>query len=358
MKYISYSLFFTLLLVLNGCDSYRIYSMDVLRPAMASPSSMNGKLLLINNIVPQPENVGQYYMGLNKEGSDTSYTISCSVDSFVDLLQGYITARVKTEGVVSSVETVSLLNNRIGKKRGSTAYFKIDSLDNKQRSQLRNLSNAALWASLDGLLVESLESCGQQDNVFPQMRIVFVRTFWRVYDATSDSLLLAFKRRDSLVWKTEGSAPGVAERPLPTLKETLPEITDFVAGEVYRALTPYWEPVERFYYVTGNVQLELAGDEVKAGRWDEAAVYWEQAYEHARALNAFKAAVNLMLYHEKDGDVPGAITWAERANDAGKRSFFPPVEYEWQAFKAWEKALHLRLEEMGRLNRYIGGIVK
>jgi len=358
MKCISYSLFFTILLVLSGCESYRTYSMEVLRPAMVTPSGMNGRILLINNCIPQPANVGQYYMGLNKEGRDTSYTIPCRVDSFVDLLQGYIAARIESEGVITNTETVSVTKNGIGKKLGSAAFLRIDSLDTRQRLQLKRLTNASLWASLDGLLVESLESCGQQDTLFPQMRMVFVRTFWRVYDATSDSLLVTFKHRDSLMWNTIGTAPGVTKKPLPSLKVTLPEIADFVAGEVYRVFTPYWESIERFYYVTGNLQLKLGYDEVKAGNWDKAALYWQHAYTYGTGLDSYRASVNMMLLHESRGELLEALAWAERANVACKRSFFPPVAYELQAFKAWEQALRIRLEELERVNRFLDESVR
>lgn len=123
MKWITCSLVFVILLVLNGCSSYRTYTMEILRPPIASPSTTNGRLLLINNIVSQPDGVGHYYVGLNKDRMDTSYTVPCKVDTFVDLLFGYITARVESEEVVKSVEKMSLTEKGIGKKRAQRLTF-------------------------------------------------------------------------------------------------------------------------------------------------------------------------------------------------------------------------------------------
>lgn len=358
MKRVGCPFVLVILLALNSCVSYRNSSMEVLRPPVTYSSTANGKLLLINNCIPQPPYAGQFFAGLNSEGRDTSYTISCEVDTFVDLLQGYITARIKSEGVLRSVDTVTVSSNGIGKKVGSKAYLRIDSLDDSQRAQLRKLYDASCWVCLDGLLVESVASQRNDGEKYPQMRRVFVRTFWRVYDASTDSLLLAFKQRDSLTWRTTGLVLGVMDKSMPTLKETLPEIADYVAGNIYRVFTPYWESIERFYYVSGNLQLKLGGDEVVAGNWDGAAVYWKNAYEKGNGLNQFRASVNMMLYNERVGNVQEALVWAERAKEANDRSIFHVPIFELDAFKAWKKDLLYRQKEMELLKPYLGGFVE
>lgn len=181
-----------------------------------------------------------------------------------------------------------------------------------------------------------------------------------MYDRTKDSLLLAFQRRDSLVWKVRGAAPGVTEKPMPSLESTLPEIADYVAGEVYRVMTPYWEPIERFYYISGNLQFKLGADEVMAGNWDKATDFWQYAYDKGKGKgqNSFRASVNMMLYNEKLGNVLEALVWAKRASSAYKMSIYTPYDYEWLAFNAWHEALRFRLEEMEVLNRYLGGFVR
>lgn len=361
MKKVHMAMVGCVLLVLSACTTYRTYTLEVLRPAMVTPSSVNDKILFINNAIPQPAEMGQYYMGLNKEGRDTTYSIPCNVDSFVDLLMFYMTARIEKEGLIKSVETLSAKEEGISSKTraGRNAYGRIDSLDRKQRDYFSKKTNASIMASLDGLVLESLESCEQAEDLsFPLKRWVFVRSFWSVYNRSNDSLLVHFQRRDSLYWKFSGKVPGVTDKPILSLALTLPEIAYLVAGEVYRVFTPYWEPIERFYYISGNIQLKLAADEVRVGHWDKAADYWQYTYKNGAGMNPFRASVNMMLYCEQNGDVDGALMWAKRAEVASKHEILSPAYNDWLAFKAWYRDLTLRKEEMKRIIPYLGGIVR
>ena len=360
MKKVHLTLMGCVLLMLSACTTYRNYTFEVLRPALVTPSSVNDKILFINNAIPQPAELGQYYMGLNKEGRDTTYSIPCRVDSFVDLLMSYMTSRIVNEGLVKSVETLSAKDEGVSSKTrdGRNAYGRIDSLDSRQRAYFSKKTKASMMASLDGLALESLESCEQESGTFPLKRWVFVRSFWSVYNRSNDSLLVYFQRRDSLYWNVPLTVPGETDKRMPSLSSTLPEIADFVAGEVYRVFTPYWERVERFYYIAGNIQLKLAADEVRMGDWDKAAEYWQYTYKNGAGMNPFRASVNMMLYCEQNGDVDGALMWAKRAEVASKHEILSPAYYDWNAFKAWYRDLTLRQEEMKRIIPYLGGIVR
>lgn len=344
------------LLVLYACTSYRNYTMEVLRPGLVTPTTINDKLIFVNNTIPQPAEIGQYYMGLDHYGMDTTYNIPCRVDTFFDLLVNYLTIRIEKEGLIKSVEKLSVKDEGISNKvkNQQDAYLRVGSLDKKQRSHISKQTTASMMASLDGLLLESLESCEQESGTFPMKRWVFVRSVWSVYDTKKDSLLDQFQRRDSLYWSVPGStAPRLTIKPMPSLESTLPEIADYVAGEVYHMFTPYWQPIERFYYITGNMQLKLAADEVRVGNWDVAADYWQYVYKSGSGLNPYRASVNMMLYCERNGDVPGALMWANRADIASRHDILTPSYEENVAFNAWYRDLTLRQEEMKRIIPYL-----
>jgi hypothetical protein len=356
MKKVHVAVVGCVLLVLSACSTYRTYTMEVLRPAMVTPTTVSDKMLFINNTVSQPADVGHYYMGLNIEGRDTTYSIPTNVDTFVVLLKRFMAARIEKEGLIKSIEAFSALEEGISSKSrfGRNAYGRIDSLDSKQRAYFNKKTKVSILASLDGLLLESLEACVQEfDNSYPLKRWVFVRSFWTVFDGANDSLLVKFQRRDSLYWMVQGTAPGMTNKPLPSLESTLPELAEFLAGEVYRVFTPYWERIERFYYISGNIQLKLAADEMRVGNWDKAAEYWQYTYKNGAGLNPFKASVNMMLYCESHGDVDGALVWAKRAEVASKHDILSPAYYDWIAFKAWYRDLTLRQEEMERIIPYL-----
>lgn len=350
-----------LLVVLSGCVTSRSYTMELLQPPLVIPSTIHGEIVLVNNTILQPETVGHYRTRFNKTGDDSVYSIPYRVDTFVNLLLDYSSVRIKTEAFYTQINTVSTNNTGIGKKIGK-AYLLGDSLNKTQRMSLKkNSSNTSLLLSLDGLLLESMEyeNRDKLDSLLlNKKRVVYVHTVWRAYDGVKDSLLLKYVRSDSLVWKTGYTRLGKALKQLPSIESTLPEIADFVAGEVYKLVSPYWEQVKRGYYVDGGAQFKMGADEVSMGNWEKAAEHWQYAYEKGRALNPYRAAQNMMLYCERKGDFQGAYVWAQRAEVAAHSGLYSPNAYEYGEFRKRYEEIVLRLGELERLKPFLGGDVK
>ncbi len=314
--------------------------------------------MLINNAAIQPASVGHFFDGLNASGRDTSYSPELSIDTLPGLLFNFLSSRIKSEGFYPVVDVAIPTHEGFGNEQEPDAFLRLEALDKAQRERLRRYSRASVWASLDGFMMQTQSGTKLKESTYVSTRDVFVRTFWRVYDASSDSLLKAFQHRDTLYWEVMGDDPGATFDALPAFKSTLAEIADYVADDVFRILTPYWEPIERLYYVTGNVQLKLAGDDVKADRWDAAAELWQDTYEKGSNLNRFRAAVNMSLYNEKDGNNREALKWVQHAKEAYNKVTIVQSEYERDYLNALERSLRVRIQEMERQGVGYGGFVE
>ncbi len=71
--------------------------------------------------------------------------------------------------------------------------------------------------------------------------------------------------------------------------------------------------VQRKYYKSGNDQMKIAGRKAHLGSWDEASATWQQVVQNGDKKNAGRAAFNLALVSEMQGDVTQAQTWISKA---------------------------------------------
>jgi len=88
----------------------------------------------------------------------------------------------------------------------------------------------------------------------------------------------------------------------------------FDAGINYgRRISTTQLEVTRKYFRTGNDQMKAAGRKAHLGNWQEAAEAWQQVVQNGDRKNAGRAAYNLALVSEMQGDLPQAQTWIGKA---------------------------------------------
>jgi len=88
----------------------------------------------------------------------------------------------------------------------------------------------------------------------------------------------------------------------------------FDAGINYgRRISTTQMEVARKYFRTGNDQMKAAGRKAHLGNWQEAAETWQQIVQNGDRKNAGRAAYNLALASEMQGDLPQAQVWISKA---------------------------------------------
>jgi hypothetical protein len=138
-----------------------------------------------------------------------------------------------------------------------------------------------------------------------------VKTGWRIYDPASHSVLDQYIICRDLA--TQGGSIFATGAAMLTRKEEVIKAGNY-AGEDYASrIIPYSIRVSRFYYVRGNASFHLAKRMAQAGDWDAAGKLWAQNTNSPSRKVAGRACYNMAIISEINGDLNGALTWAQKS---------------------------------------------
>jgi hypothetical protein len=140
-----------------------------------------------------------------------------------------------------------------------------------------------------------------------------VRTGWRIYDPTSHNILDEYVLSRNLATRTRLLDPVGTGTAIASRKEAVKQ-AGIDAGQVYASrIVPYSIRVSRFYYVRGNGNFTIAKRMAQTGNWDGAGKIWQQETNNSSRKAAGRACYNMAIIAEINGDVDGAIQWAQKA---------------------------------------------
>lgn len=118
--------------------------------------------------------------------------------------------------------------------------------------------------------------------------------------------------RDTLCWNLHDSHL--------TERRIVEDASAYAASLSVKYLIPQWKAEERFYYSGGDVAMRDAAVYVQENRWDEAFQLWKQEYDASKAQSKkrMRAALNIALYYEMQGNIPEALKYAQEAMETAK----------------------------------------
>jgi hypothetical protein len=239
---------------------------------------------------------------------------------------------LQTEGARSSVDG---LTNELTKTGRFTTVKSLDKLDLRSYGagvfpstlpwdsvdKICRQSNSDLLFSLELFDAESNVGIGagpaairtalgnipaitQQVNMNTQ-----VKTGWRIYDPSSRTILDEYVLSRNLSFQTRGFDPSSIVGRKEAVKDAGTN-----AGQAYASrIVPYSIRVSRFYYVRGNGNFTIATRMARTGNWDGAGKIWQQETNNSSRKAAGRACYNMGIISEINGDLDGAIQWAQKA---------------------------------------------
>ncbi len=140
-----------------------------------------------------------------------------------------------------------------------------------------------------------------------------VKTGWRIYDPASRTILDEWALSKELAWSGSALNPVAAANAIAGRKEAVKQV-GAQAGQAYAyRIVPYSVRVSRYYYIKGDASFSLATRMARTGNWDGAAKIWQQATNNASSKVAGRACYNMAIISEINGDLDGAIQWAQKA---------------------------------------------
>lgn len=140
-----------------------------------------------------------------------------------------------------------------------------------------------------------------------------VKTGWRIYDPAAHNILDEYVLSRNMVTRTRLLDPVGTGTAIASRKEAVKQAGND-AGQVYASrIVPYSIRVSRYYYVRGNGNFIVAKRMAQTGNWDGAGKIWQQETNNPSRKAAGRACYNMAIIMEINGDVDGAIQWAQKA---------------------------------------------
>ncbi|HLN19871.1 MAG TPA: DUF6340 family protein [Bacteroidales bacterium] len=140
-----------------------------------------------------------------------------------------------------------------------------------------------------------------------------VKTGWRIYDPKAKAILDEFIYDESVVYHGRGINPVVAAAGLIGRKEAVKEVGNKAGHGYALRLIPIYTRVYRDYYVKGSDNFKIAKRKAQMGKWDEAADYWNKELDNPKMKIAGRAAYNMAIINEINGNLDEAIGWAQKS---------------------------------------------
>lgn len=174
-----------------------------------------------------------------------------------------------------------------------------------------------------------------------------VHTGWRIYDPSTQTIIDEWRVRQNNTSSAKGISTYDAESALPQYSSIVGELAR-KNGEIYGLrIAPIAIIVSRFFYTGGDPGLKDAQSFVTAQNYSEAVKIWEEVYRSAEKPKIRgRAAHNIAVACEMDGQLDKAIDWANKAVEAGNKN----SKYYLQTLnqrKVNDEKVKLQMDSMG-----------
>ena len=140
-----------------------------------------------------------------------------------------------------------------------------------------------------------------------------VKTGWRIYDPAGKMILDEYIYDESVVFHGKGINPLLAAAALVGRKEAVNEVSNKAGHGYALRIIPFEIRVMRDYYVKGTDNFKIAKRKAQMGKWDEAGELWKIETANPNMKIAGRAAYNMAIINEINGDVESALKWAQKS---------------------------------------------
>ncbi|MBC7694207.1 MAG: hypothetical protein H7141_02045 [Burkholderiales bacterium] len=171
--------------------------------------------------------------------------------------------------------------------------------------------------------------------------ITTVRNGWRIYDPSHQLILDEFPMMDELI-VTAGWVNIVnLQEAMLTRKDAIKKSSYKMAHSYAYRTIPRTRTLTREYYVRGTDNFKMATRKVKTGNWSGAGELWLMETKSSKKMIAGRAAYNMAILSEINGDIENAISWAKKAYE----------DYNNNLALIYVSILKKRLEQNGQRNQ-------
>jgi len=150
---------------------------------------------------------------------------------------------------------------------------------------------------------------GSSGNVYSANTDIGYNAQWRLYRSGNHAGAYRFQVMDSIFWQASSHS-------LPDLYEQMPRTKEALTGggiasglKMAAYISPNWQNQLRYYFITGNKEIDAATAYLKENKWEETAEIWSKFASVKSKRIRSQVEFNLALAAEMNGNLDLAIEW-------------------------------------------------
>lgn len=301
-----------LVLLLTGCSSVKELYIETYNPAEITYPDHITRILIVNNTVAQPPDVGYelYILGEQKD------TCRADADS-----AAWDAARTLGKAIVESNYFDDVLLYHFP-TRGDDTFLADGKMTAEKVRELCQETGTDAIISFDRLLFNMRKDVDALSDGFLQGKIkVEVGGIVRTYLPDRTIPLASVVVNDSLVFSEFASDINILNAFLPSPEDALRTMGSYIGATLYSTFVPYWDEERRWYYTGAGSRWKEASAYASSGKWAEALGSWSTLYTKSTNKKArARLASNQALAEEMLGRLDKAEQWAATAWDLFKET--------------------------------------
>ena len=320
--------------------------METYEPAQVTLPSNVLRVVVVNNVVEQPENIGH---NLRLLGSTNLYRDQASSDSIAIFYTEALAQFIDEEDYFLDV---AYYNRPL---RSDEDFLSESLLPPDDMNKIRIETGANAIISLDRLIIETekkeLFRQRYQDYTFCDLKGKIESTL-RIYLPTMDGKIPVIKYSDSLSWEgfDIGDNRAYSEMVLPSREEAMKILAVRAAEKMSYLFAPHWKRQDRWYYTMSSSLMRKGEAFAEKTDWPNAISNWETFFNsRSNKVEKAKAANNLALAYEMKDNMEEALYWAKIANQLFSEST-SPNSLEQRRGLLYMMEIERRLDMSNRLN--------
>lgn len=316
MKYIfSLLLWSALVVAMTSCGTINTIHFDQLKAAKVSFPEVIRKVGIINNmpiIEGDEKDLAQTDGLLEGNGKVAAEALAQEIAS-----TGYFDEVVICDSALCDLK-ISLKNHQ-----GVREEWKGAPLPQEEINEWLEQLDVDMLLSLDRIHIGLKENQIFLDGVVSVPVLDgAISSLLRAYVPGRERPVFMINKQDTIFWEPNPSL---------TFTTIVKESSEHAASILVPYLLPSWKEVSRHYFDGGGVEMRDAGVYVREYNWEEAYSLWKKVYDTKKGNQKMRAAFNLALYSEIQGDFDRAKAYIEVAKELVKpESYDAIVVHEYQ----------------------------
>lgn len=291
--------------LLASCSSMSYVGIETYNPAEVTFPAKVKKVLVVNNAVPQPDDVGCEFT-LFGDKVDT-----CRVKADSALFYA-CSGLGKAMAEVPYFEDVLLYHEAV---RKDDVYYENRKLTEEEVGALCDETDADAVVSVDRMLFESKKTVKAYADGFVGGEIeVRMSGVVCAYLRGRANPLAMVHVVDSVFFYEEAPNTVILDKALPQTDKALCTAAEYVGAKISPNFVPHWANETRWYYTGMGSKWKEATAYARSEKWEKALSHWMRIYEQSGGKTTrAKAATNVALAYEMGTRLEDACRWAERS---------------------------------------------